>query len=278
MKTETIARGARRAYRSATTGVTGALIAQATRGRTIDLAGEAGGSAVGALAARLGDGMISAIDFALNQFATDAAVRADVTRVVRAGLDERALERQLIRDAQWRNGTIGAVSGIPAVIPALGTSVELGAAIADEARMTVAESRMILALAHLRGLDVQDTPRRRLDILVILGLAAGVGEVREKDGVIRIAGQDLTIAFLRDAELPKETVVALCSAIGADIVRRVASRRAAGLVLRLMPAGISVVSAAVGDWRMTRAVGRQAVAYYDLVAPVPVASDSARPR
>ncbi len=267
MKTATIARGARKAYASATTGVTGALISQATRGRSVDLAGDLGGSAFGSIAARVGDGMLTAVDFAIGQFATNAAVRADVTRVIRQGMDERALERQLIRDHAWRNGAVGAVSGIPAMIPVAGTGIELAAAIADQAVLTVAEARMILGLAHLRGLDVQDTDRRRLDILIILGLASGAGEIREDEGIIAIAGQELSVDYLRDVAMPRDTVVALCSAIGTDIVRRVAKRRTAGMLLRLMPGGVSVVVAAVSDWKLTGVVGKQAIAYYDVLAP-----------
>jgi len=39
------------------------------------------------------------------------------------------------------------------------------------------------------------------------------------------------------------------------------------LLLRLMPGGVSVVVAAVSDWKLTGAVGRQAIAYYDVLAP-----------
>lgn len=252
--------------RFATQGVSGALIASATRGRTVETVADLGGLSVSSLIERVGTGMFTAIDFAISQFATDTAVRADVTRIVRRDLDDRALERQLVRDVAWRSAARGAVSGIPAVIPAAGTVVELAAAVADSLAMTVTEARMVLALAHLRGLDVQETELRRLDIMIVLGMAAGAAEI---DGdVIRIGKEELSIDVLRSGTMPPETAVALGSAIGADVVRKVARRRTSGILIRLLPGGISIVAAAWSDWRLTQSVGRQAVEYFDLVAPM----------
>ena len=252
--------------RFATQGVSGALIASATRGRTVETVADLGGLSVSTLIERVGTGMFTAIDFAISQFATDTAVRADVTRIVRRDLDDRALERQLVRDVAWRSAARGAVSGIPAVIPAAGTVIELAAAVADSLAMTVTEARMVLALAHLRGLDVQETELRRLDIMIVLGMAAGAAEI---DGdVIRIGSEELSIDVLRSGTMTPETAVALGSAIGADVVRKVARRRTSGILIRLLPGGISIVAAAWSDWRLTQSVGKQAVEYFDLVAPM----------
>ena len=260
--------------RFATQGVSGALIASATRGRTVETVADLGGLSVSTLAERVGTGMITAIDFAISQFATDTAVRADVTRIVRRDLDDRALERQLVRDVAWRSAARGAVSGIPAVIPAAGTVIELSAAVADSLAMTVTEARMVLALAHLRGLDVQETELRRLDIMIVLGMAAGAAEI---DGdVIRIGSEELSIDVLRSGTMPPETAVALGTAIGADVVRKVARRRTSGILIRLLPGGISIVAAAWSDWRLTQSVGKQAVEYFDLVAPMQPRLVSAR--
>ncbi|MGA0122240.1 MAG: hypothetical protein ACO3KD_04435 [Gaiellales bacterium] len=249
-------------------GITGALVAKATRRHTIDTAADLGGLTFAQVIDHAGTGMRTGIDFAIQQFATDAAVRADVTRIVRAGADERALERQLVRDAAWRGAARGAVSGVPAVVPFMGTTVELGAAVADSIALTAAETRLILALEHLRGLDLAHTDRRRLDVLVILALAAGSAEIDERAQAIRVAGRELTLDMLRDEELPHETVVALGASIGADIVRRIARRRTAGFIMRLMPGGVSIAAAAWIDYRLTGEAGRQAIRYLDLVHPV----------
>ncbi len=249
----------------ASKGFTGALVASATRGRMVNTATEIGGVSVALLIERIGSGMLTAIDFAISQFATDAAVRADVTRIVRRGLDERALERQLVRDVAWRGAARGAISGIPAVIPGAGTMVELGVAVADSLALTVAEARMVLALAHLRGLDLQATELRRLDILLVLGLAAEAAVI--EGDVIRAGGVDISLEMLRSGALPPEVAVTLGTAVGTDIIRTVARRRTGGLLIRLLPGGISIVAAAWFDWRATGNVGKHAVQYFDLVAP-----------
>ena len=258
-------------------GISGALLAKATRAQTIETAADLGGFTFGQLVEHAANGMRTGIDFAIQQFADDAAVRADVIRVVRSGYDERALERQLVRDAAWRGALRGAISGVPAVVPFMGTTVEVGAAIADSIALTVAETRLILALEHLRGLDLSHTDRRRLDVLVILALAAGAAEIDERAGLVRVAGEDLDLAMLRDEELPHDVAVQLAAAIGSDIVRRVARRRTAGFILRLMPAGVSVAAAAWIDYRATGDVGREAIRYLDLVHPVADPRGSARP-
>jgi hypothetical protein len=201
-------------------------------------------------------------------------VRADVTRVVRNELDERALERQVVRDAAWKGAARGAVSAIPAVIPAAGTAIELAAAVADQMVRTVAEARMVLALAHLRGLDVQAVELRRLDILLVLGLSAGAAEI---DGdIIRVKDLEISVAELQSGSIPPEAALVLGTAVGTDIVASIAKRRTAGVLLRLLPGGLSVVTAAWYDWRATGSTGKHAVAYFDVVAPLTPAAHSSR--
>ena len=247
-------------------GLADALIGEATRPKTIETAANIGALSTAQLAVRVGGGLLTAIDFARTQFATDTAVRADVMKIVRLDLDAGALERQLVRDVAWRSAARGAVSGIPAIVPVAGTMIELGAVVADSLLLTVAEARMVLGLCHLRGLDVNDIDRRRLDVLLVLSLAAGAGGI---DGdVILVGAEELPLDLLRQAELPPGLSVRLCSTIGAEIVRRVAHRRSSGLLLRLMPGGVSVIAAAWSDWAATGSVGTQAIAYLDLIAPV----------
>jgi len=255
-------------------GVTGAMLRGSSRNASVEAIASIAEMGVHPLIERIGGGMLTAIDFAVGQFANSAAVRADVTRVVRNELDERALERQVVRDAAWKGAARGAVSAIPAVIPAAGTAVELAAAVADQMVRTVAEARMVLALAHLRGLDVQAVELRRLDILLVLGLSAGAAEI---DGdIIRVKDLEISVAELQAGAIPPEAALVLGTAVGTDIVASIAKRRTAGVLLRLLPGGLSVVTAAWYDWRATGSTGKHAVAYFDVVAPLTDASQTAR--
>ena len=251
-------------------GVTGAVLRGSARETTIDAVESVAAASVGPIVERLGMSMLTGIDFAVNRFAKDAAVRADVKRVVRNELDERALERQLVRDAAWKASARGAISATPAIIPGLGTGAELATAIVDQMLRTVLEAHMILGIAHLRGLDVQAVELRRLDILLVLGLAAGAAEI---DGeVIRIDKLEISVASLASGQIPAEAATALGTAVGVDIVSRIARRRTAGVLLRLLPGGFSVAAAAWYDWRAAGSAGKHAIAYYDAVAPVRNAS------
>lgn len=244
-------------------GVTGAVLRGGTRETSIEAVEALAGIGVGPIVERLGMTMLTGIDFAINRFANSAAVRADVTRVVRSDLDERALERQLVRDAAWKAGARGAISATPAIIPGLGTGAELATAIADQMLRTVLEAHMILGIAHLRGLDMQAVELRRLDILLVLGLACGAAEI--EGDVVRVDDLEISIAHLQSGEIPPEAALSLGTAVGVDIVSRIARRRTAGILLRLLPGGASVAAAAWYDWRAAGSVGKHAIAYYDAV-------------
>ena len=250
------------------TGFTGAVLGGATRGSTIDAVEDVAGLGVGPLVERIGSSMLMGIDFAVDRYAASAAVRADVARVVHDGLDARALERQLVRSGARRAAARGAISAAPAVIPGLGTGVELGAAVADQMVRLVAESSMVLGIAHLRGLDMTRTDLRRLDILLSLGIAAGAAELR--DDVVAVGELEIPIADLHDGAIPRDAAVALGTAVAMGIVTSIARRRTAGVVLRLLPGGASVAAAAWYDWRATGEIGKCAIRYYD-------ALDAARP-
>jgi hypothetical protein len=64
--------------------------------------------------------------------------------------------------------------------------------------------------------------------------------------------------------------------VGTDIVASIAKRRTAGVLLRLLPGGMSVVAAAWYDWLATGSTGKHAVEYFDVVAPLTDASQPAR--
>jgi hypothetical protein len=242
-------------------GMTGAVLRGATRESSIEAVEAVATVGVGPIVERLGMTMLTGIDFAINRFANSAAVRADVTRVVRSDLDERALERQLVRDAAWK------------IIPGLGTGAELATAIADQMVRTVLEAHLILGIAHLRGLDMEAVELRRLDILLVLGIACGAAEIEGE--VVRVDDLEISVAHLASGDIPPEAALSLGTAVGVDIVSRIARRRTAGILLRLLPGGASVAAAAWYDWRAAGSVGKHAIAYYDAILPARNATQTA---
>jgi len=210
--------------------------------------------------------ILTAVDLALGQFSTDMALRADLARIDHRDLDPAALERQLVRDAAWRSAMRGAVSGVPAIVPGLGTKIELGAATADTLLLAVSQARMILMLCHLRGLSTADLDARRLDILLVLGMAAG-SVVIEGDQV-RAVGKAIDHDDLRRGAIPREVAAALVMQIAQDIARRVGRRNVHRFILRLVPGGVSVAAAAWIDWSAMGSVGKMAIEFLDVIAPV----------
>jgi hypothetical protein len=92
----------------------------------------------------------------------------------------------------------GAVSALPATLPGAGTMVEVGAALGDASLLTVAQTELVLLLAHLHGRPIEDVEARRLDVLMAMGVEAGVVDLR-RDGTVRVMGTPH-----RDGELSGE--------------------------------------------------------------------------
>jgi hypothetical protein len=91
-----------------------------------------------------------------------------------------------------------------------------------------------------------------------------------------VQGLEISVAELQSGSIPPEAALTLGTAVGTDIVASIAKRRTAGVLLRLLPGGMSVVAAAWYDWRATGSTGKHAVEYFDVVAPLTDASQPAR--
>jgi uncharacterized protein (DUF697 family) len=226
------------------------------------------------LSYRLTDATRSVIDLVVKTRAAAAAADVDVFRLQHADLDARALERAFIRHRGRRAGAGGLVSGLPGIVPAAGTAVEMTAAVADAAHVTYAQVALVLSVAHLRGRDLTAVDARRLDVLVTLGLEADVVSLR--NGRFKVEGHEIEAADIAGAGLPEETVAQLNRELGERVVGRIAKRRARMLAGRLIPLGIGVAVAGVEDLRWVQSVGRAAVRYFDAIDSARPASGSAR--
>jgi hypothetical protein len=223
--------------------------------------GRAAGPAIEEISNRLAAVTRNALDTVVRTRALAIAADVDVFRLQHAGATPAALERALIRARARKGGAAGLASGLPSVLVGPGTVLEVAAAIADAAAVTYAEVSLILAVAHLRGRDLNDAEARRLDVLLALGLRAEV--VKIKDGQLRSGSRQLDPAALGD--LPDDVVGAINRELADRVIMKFARRRAAMLAGRLMPLGIGVAVAGVEDFRTVGAVGRAARKYFDLV-------------
>jgi uncharacterized protein (DUF697 family) len=194
----------------------------------------------------------------------DAVVRAaERLRAEHPGLSPSALSGVAIARAGRRVAGTGAVSALPATLPGAGTVVELGAALGDASLLTVAQTELVLLLAHLHGRPVTDVDARRLDVLMAMGVEAGVVDLR-RNGVVRVMG-----TTHRDGELSGEAGAKLAKRItrrlAAQVAGKLARRRAYVLLGREVPIVGIGLAAGYNLWS-TRKLGNAARAYFHHVS------------
>jgi len=193
-----------------------------------------------------------------------AVVRtADRLRAEHPGRSPAELARVAIARTGKRVAGTGAVSALPATMPGVGTAVEVGAALGDASLLTIAQTELVLLLAHLYGRPVTAIDARRLDVLMAMGVEVGVVDLR-RNGVVRVMGTDH-----RDGELAGEAGVALTKRISrrlaAQVAGKLARRRAYVLLGREVPLVGIGLAAGYNLWS-TRKLGRAARAYFHHVA------------
>jgi hypothetical protein len=231
-----------------------------TRSIVKRVGGKTADRAIDDVATRLAGLTASTIDTAIRTRGIAIAVDADVFRLAHPELDAGAVERQLVRERARRGGATGLASGLPSIVAGPGTLVEVAAALADAVAVTYGQVSLVLALAHLRGRPVSEVEKRRLDVLLTLGLAA---DVVKRDGVL-LDADGISIDPRTTETLAPEVVGRINRQIGERIVAKVARRRATALAGRLVPLGVGVVVAGWEDYRMLGSVGKAAIRYLDM--------------
>jgi hypothetical protein len=216
---------------------------------------------------KLSERLASATEFAIATVVERrgaAVVRtANQLRAEHPGRSPSELARMAIARSGKRVAGTGAVSALPATLPGVGTVVELGAALGDASLLTVAQTELVLLLGHLYGRPVDDVEARRLDILMAMGVEAGVVDLR-RNGLVRVMG-----TTYRDGELSGEAGARLVKPISrrmaAQVAGKLARRRAYVLLGREVPV-IGIGLAAGYNLWSTRRVGKAARRYFHHVS------------
>jgi uncharacterized protein (DUF697 family) len=193
-----------------------------------------------------------------------AIVRAaERLRAEHPGRSPAELARLAIARSARRAAGTGAVSALPATLPGAGTVVELGAALGDASLLTVAQTELVVLLAHLYGRPVDDVAARRMDVLMAMGVEAGVVDLR-RNGTIRVMG-----TTHRDGELTGEAGAKLTKRISrrlaAQVAGKLARRRAYVILGRELPVVGVGLAAGYNLWS-TRKLGHAARSYFHHVA------------
>lgn len=190
-----------------------------------------------------------------------ARLRAVHPHVSRSDLAHRAI----VKSGRVLAGS-GAVSAIPALLPGPGTAIEVGAAISDISLLTSAQAELILLIAILYGHTLDDQEARRLDVLLVLGMDAGLVKLR-RDGSLKIRGTQYTREEIRHAG-STGLAARINRRLAQQVLARVARRRAFVLLGREVPL-LGIAVAAGYNHRSTRKIGAAAIRYFEHIQPTP---------
>jgi EcsC protein family len=109
-------------------------------------------------------------DGVLRDLADECAARARSRSPVAAEVPDTRRElaaREIVRTFSNRAALVGALSGLPALLPGLGLlAVGLTGTLAEVAFLLKLEVEMCLALAHVHGFDIRDRRERQLAFLL----------------------------------------------------------------------------------------------------------------
>ena len=197
---------------------------------------------------------VSFIDAAFDKAVAipSAAIAAHVERLRRrnpgASPDQiiRLLEKQYLLAISASGGAVGAAAAAPAV----GTSVGIALTASEVASFFAASSAFALAVAHVHGIGVEETARRRTLLLATVLGEQGAQTVGAETGLG-------TKAWARTLllNMPTTTIKRVNSALTRRVLRRQATRQGALAFGRLAPFGIGAVIGAAG----ARALGRTVI-------------------
>ncbi|MGN6160285.1 MAG: EcsC family protein [Marmoricola sp.] len=176
-----------------------------------------------------------------------AATAADQAVLKYRGDYERAVHHLIERHVRY--------AGVEGLVTNLGGLTTLAVAIpANLAGLALVECRLIAAILHLRGYDLEDPRTRNAVLACLLGPDALATEIKKK----RIPGgpNDLLTATTVDPELTQR----LANAVAAELITRATGTRVATTVGRRIPVlggAIGAGSDGYATWKLGRYVDRE---------------------
>jgi uncharacterized protein (DUF697 family) len=219
----------------------------------------AANAAIDQLAERMAGATERAISTVVERRGPAVVRAAERLRAEHPGRSPADLSRVAIARIGRRVAGTGAVSALPATLPGMGTVVEVGAALGDASLLTVAQTELVMLLAHLYGRPVDDVEARRLDVLMAMGVEAGVVDLH-RDGLVRVMGTPHTDGELR-GEAGKMLAKRISRRLAAQVAGKLARRRAYVLLGREVPVVGIGLAAAYNMWS-TQKLGSAARAYF----------------
>jgi hypothetical protein len=152
----------------------------------------------------------------------------------------------------------GAATGAAAAAPGVGTAIGLLAAAGDTSWFLTATSGYVLAVAELRGVQLENFEHQRA--LVLMVLAGGGGSTFVSTAASRTGphlGEIVTNA------VPPRTMRSINRTLGANFVTKYGAKRGIIAIGKVAPFGIGLVIGAGGNLFMARSVITTTKAMFD---------------
>jgi hypothetical protein len=208
------------------------------------------------VAMRLSDQTEQAIELVVRTRASAIQAAVEVEALRNPQLSGRELAEHIVHEKTKLAAIGGAVTALPGALPGAGTTVELAAAIADSAALVYNQVTMIMAVAFCYDRDLHDHEARKLDVLLVFSMLAGLAVPAGK--TVDVLGERVTLGVM-----PREAVGRVNRRIGGEVVRRLGRRRARVILGREIPFGIGVAVGSGANYLATRKVGRLAIKYFE---------------
>jgi hypothetical protein len=154
----------------------------------------------------------------------------------------------------------GALSALPATLPGAGTMVGLSAALGDVSYLTLSQVELVLLLTHLYGRNLDDRDARRVDVMVALGVEAGLVKFHPGGGV-HVAGMQYDPDQL-SGQAASQLAHVVNGRLAAQVIARLARRRTFALLGHEIPVIGIGVAAGYNLWS-TRRLGSAAIDYLE---------------
>jgi hypothetical protein len=209
------------------------------------------------LAVRLSDQTEQAIELVVRTRAAAIQAAVEVEGLQNPQLSRRELAEHIVHEKTKVAAIAGAVTALPGTIPGAGTTVEIAAAVADSAALVYNQVTMIMAVAFCYERDLHDFEARKLDVLLVFSMLAGLAVPAGK--TVDVLGERVTLGVM-----PRDAVGKVNRRIGAEVVKRLGRRRARVILGREIPFGVGVAIGSSANYLATRKVGRLAVKYFEM--------------
>src|SRR5665213_580759 len=203
---------------------------------------------------RIGKAVLAAVDDAIERRWSHANEHA--ANIEGDSIDARVAK--LARSFAQELGTVGAVTGASAAVPAFGTGVAISAGVTECGWFAVRSSELILTIAALHGHTQSTVEERRAWILSILVFGNGASE-----GFTKLAGEvGKGLGTKATTRIPISVLRGINSSAGRTIVTKYGTKRGVVALGTALPFGIGAAVGGGANYAIVQLLARHANKFF----------------